>query len=195
MSRKYCNGGRPPGKRGSTFRGGHTYKDVGFDSYQQYLSSDLWSQIRCRQLKRYPKCCVCGCAATQVHHVEYAVPVMGGECDELLVSVCRGCHINLEFEGEAKRKIRESRELLVSLLNKASNAEVIERIASGFARLPRLIKKLKRSNTDNNGKRLSKSVRKKQQQIVGARKPKKQKVFSPPETPAKLPTLTFKKAM
>lgn len=121
-------------KKGSRFiNRDRVVKSMGFVSYRAYLASALWSEIRGRILARdHGKCRLCGEPANSVHHVTYTKPVMCGRNDGQLISICRGCHESIEFDGGKK------------LLKTAHIAEMASK---------RAIKKL--------GGRRSKSLRKK----------------------------------
>jgi 5-methylcytosine-specific restriction endonuclease McrA len=84
-------------------------KDLGFDSYRQYLESPLWASIRSEVLARDKKKCVkCGGRATQVHHMSYGPKVLSGERIGRLVSVCASCHRAAEFDDDTKVSVREA---------------------------------------------------------------------------------------
>lgn len=76
----------------------------GFTSYRQYLASDLWADIRRRVLERDGGLCVCRRPASQIHHTSYAPSVMSGEDIGPLVSVCRMCHKDSEFDRDGNKK-------------------------------------------------------------------------------------------
>jgi hypothetical protein len=76
-------------------------KQLGFESYADYLKSDLWRGIRQRVLDRDENhCWCCPKKARQVHHKSYALAVMEGKDLEPLISICRGCHKHIEFKDE-----------------------------------------------------------------------------------------------
>lgn len=78
---------------------------LGFQSYRQYLRSDLWYGIRSRILSRDQHTCRC-CSepATQVHHRSYRWFVLIGEDEDKLISLCDQCHYVIEFyESGMKR--------------------------------------------------------------------------------------------
>lgn len=79
---------------------------LGFGDYQSsYLASALWQRIRRRILKRDNHTCFrCSEKATQVHHLTYTEPVLKGEDDSQLVSVCAECHDRIEFDGDRNRR-------------------------------------------------------------------------------------------
>lgn len=79
-------------------------KKLGYSSYQIYLKSDLWSDIRAKQLEKEPNCMSCGKKATQVHHTVYTHKVLDGRNDQGLHSVCGKCHFKSEFrEGDREK--------------------------------------------------------------------------------------------
>lgn len=70
---------------------------LGFSSYKEYLSSQLWKEIRANVLQQYPECRVCDKPATNVHHKSYSRMVMIGVLTSELVSLCTKCHEQIEF--------------------------------------------------------------------------------------------------
>lgn len=94
---------------------------MGFDSYDAYLSSDLWRSIRDRKLLDDGRLCF-GCGAPncrQVHHGSYAREVLEGRAPHELFTTCDDCHKACEFlfgvkvgpkqATEALRKLRRER--------------------------------------------------------------------------------------
>lgn len=82
---------------------------MGFKSYEEYRSSDLWSKIRSAVLSRDRwKCQYCRVdkksKASQVHHLSYDEATMRGERIDTLASVCHTCHKVIEFDGEGKKR-------------------------------------------------------------------------------------------
>ena len=83
--------------------------------YETYLSGPLWKIIRSRVLDRDGKVCQrCASMASVVHHRSYADDVMLGNRDEMLVSLCRGCHDFIEFDGGRKTSLNEANQRLDS---------------------------------------------------------------------------------
>ncbi len=74
-------------------------KRLGYDSYQQYLRSDLWKGIRAAVLPRCGGvCCCCKVRqATTVHHGSYRTSVMVGHEPKCLIPLCWKCHEAAEF--------------------------------------------------------------------------------------------------
>lgn len=75
---------------------------LGFSTYSSYLSSHIWKFIRDRQLERFPNCRICKQRASQVHHLDYRLETLVGKGTIGVVSVCRDCHIKIEFEDGVK---------------------------------------------------------------------------------------------
>ncbi len=72
--------------------GGRWYGMRKYDSYQEYLQSDIWKAIKKIILQRDNYTCqVCNCRATQVHHKLYP-EIWGHEVPDILISVCNSCH-------------------------------------------------------------------------------------------------------
>lgn len=76
-------------------------RQLGFRSYREYLDSPLWTGIRERHLRIYQHC-HCGRWARQVHHQKYSLANLSGKSPAGLRSVCAGCHVQAEFEGDRK---------------------------------------------------------------------------------------------
>lgn len=97
---------------------GAALRKLGFASYRLYLESPLWKEIRARVLDRDRCWCrVCKSArATQVHHLRYTLQVLRGNAGQLrfLISVCRGCHRAVEFDGGRKRDPFEVRREVIT---------------------------------------------------------------------------------
>lgn len=85
-------------------------RDMGFDSYQQYLQSDKWAAIRSRALlKNQGRCFKCGRQATQVHHSRYEHKGLSGQSLRHLWPVCAKCHTSAEVsESGEKRSIHSA---------------------------------------------------------------------------------------
>jgi hypothetical protein len=77
--------------------------------YLEYLKKPLWTkEIRARKLERDKHVCrCCGGEATLVHHRSYAPEVMRGENDEMLASLCEGCHNYIEFDEFGNKRTNQ----------------------------------------------------------------------------------------
>ena len=88
------------------------WKELGFRSYDAYIKSRLWWNIRQLVLERDGKCCqVCGSPSKMVHHIDYAKIIMLGKGDQHeLITLCEPCHNFVEQDKRVSEK--------KSLLNK-----------------------------------------------------------------------------
>lgn len=78
---------------------------LGFNSYVEYLDSQLWRDVRTSVLKdRGWECELCGDEATQVHHQYYAIEDLTGARFDCLVAICRACHLVVEFDSRGKKR-------------------------------------------------------------------------------------------
>lgn len=79
-------------------------KYMGFATYDSYLESRTWDEIRRRILTRdRRKCQRCGGRASQVHHRNYSLDTLSGDNDAGLTSLCGHCHLDIEFDGDRKQ--------------------------------------------------------------------------------------------
>ena len=101
------------------------WEQLGVDDYAGYLQSDRWKQIRARVLKRdEQRCRRCSNKATQVHHRSYHLDVFLGIGIKQLVSLCRTCHREIEFdERGVKLSLVETEERLQRGLRPAPGAK------------------------------------------------------------------------
>lgn len=79
-------------------------KNMGYETYSDYLDSKRWKRIRAEVLDRNPNCVRCGDTATQVHHSQYTNANLVGNSIEHLHPVCRPCHEFAEI-GRHSRKL------------------------------------------------------------------------------------------
>ena len=80
-------------------------KAIGFNSYKEYLKSDLWKSIRENVFDVKGKMCAakdCTAPATQIHHTRYKMEELGGRNLRHLHPLCRDCHYKIEFDGKKK---------------------------------------------------------------------------------------------
>jgi 5-methylcytosine-specific restriction endonuclease McrA len=94
------------------------WKELGFRSYDAYIKSRLWWNIRQLVLERDGKCCqVCGSPSKTVHHIDYTQTIMLGQGDQHeLITLCEPCH---NFVEQNKR-ISEKKSLLNKLFGQHS---------------------------------------------------------------------------
>ncbi len=90
---------------------------LGFESYADYLQSDLWDWIR-SNLKNEPASNECYCCRSKTglswHHKCYSLRVLVGNfsnCPAVVVRLCRECHYAIHREGEKwlERDVVDSR--------------------------------------------------------------------------------------
>ena len=94
------------------------WKELGFRSYDAYIKSRLWWNIRQIILERDGRCCqVCGSPSKTVHHIDYTQTIMLGQGDQHeLITLCEPCH---NFVEQNKR-ISEKKGLLNKLFGQHS---------------------------------------------------------------------------
>lgn len=74
-------------------------------SYDQYLRSTLWKEIREWVIKAQGgRCSICDRQAEEVHHHDYTDKTMWGEKSEGLVGLCSRCHNLVEFDGDRVKR-------------------------------------------------------------------------------------------
>lgn len=89
--------------------------DLGFQSYAEYLGSELWETVRGWALERTGACFGCGRQATEVHHREYTKKALLGKKPAALVPICSCCHREIEFSGGEKSDLRTANARLDAL--------------------------------------------------------------------------------
>lgn len=75
---------------------------LNYNTYTDYLNSNLWKEIKTGFLTKNPLCCLCGKLATQVHHENYSIEVLEGKDNNKLHALCRNCHFKIEFNSKVK---------------------------------------------------------------------------------------------
>lgn len=100
------------------------YSFIGFVSYNDYIKSDLWKEIRIIVLRRDGfKCRVCsGKKKIQVHHKNYELETLTGKNIEGLITLCEEHHKLLEFNEDGTRKgLSKSNPELEIMLDEVEN--------------------------------------------------------------------------
>lgn len=103
---------------------------IGYESYSEYLQSDLWKMIRREKLKKYQKCLLCTENSQVVHHLNYNVETLVGKNHSALVCLCHTCHeiIEIDVHGQ-KRSLEEANKTLRFLADKNGyTPNVVKRI-------------------------------------------------------------------
>lgn len=86
-------------------------RDLGFTSYQHYLASDLWKQVKRKVFQIKGKSCeLCGRPAATVHHNRYCLGSMLGRRLKFLIPICHACHEEVEFDGDKKLSLGRARQ-------------------------------------------------------------------------------------
>lgn len=79
---------------------------LGFKTYSTYLRSPLWQIVRKEVLRRDKyKCQAKGCKrkAQEVHHLSYSIATLVGRNAGMMVSLCRDCHEECEFDSKGNK--------------------------------------------------------------------------------------------
>lgn len=86
-------------------------RELGYETYKQYLGSPLWRRLKQEALAAHPDCWACGNIATEVHHSKYTTQAL--LVGDGLVSVCRSCHQRASVKRNGSvRTAREATERL-----------------------------------------------------------------------------------
>ena len=104
--------------------------ELGFDTYEAYLFSDLWKGIRRAVLDRDRKRCRCGAKATQVHHRRYAKVDLSGATLSYLMAICRPCH---EFGSKDGERITTPEEATIRIMARVKAIKERKRGLAGVA--------------------------------------------------------------
>lgn len=89
--------------------------EIGYSSYQDYLKSEEWKEIRNKKLNKFPICLICSSKSSQVHHMSYDCLTLLGVHLHRLVALCGVCHEKIEFDGKRKRTVKEANKCLFHL--------------------------------------------------------------------------------
>lgn len=117
---------------------------LGYETYSEYLQSDMWKAIRDAVLLERPYCAVCARKATEVHHFCYLDAVLVGLANDMLFPMCHECHHRVEFEGDAKRHLIDAQYFLVHEFNNTGRRVVSDRLMHRYRLLKRQDKRRKR---------------------------------------------------
>lgn len=103
-------------------------KEMGFSSYEEYRESELWDIIRKKVLSRDACFCrICGKRGYEVHHFTYNEKILRGERPEVLITLCRECHQEIEFQGSKKRSLKDSQRML---LEKVTRTKLVKGVSN-----------------------------------------------------------------
>lgn len=80
-------------------------RDLGFSSYAEYLTSDLWAAIRTAVFwLRGRDCTLCRRSGTVLHHQQYTIKVLIGEDISPIFPLCRTCHRRIEYTPDGRKR-------------------------------------------------------------------------------------------
>lgn len=84
--------------------------ELGYENYNDYLSSPLWAGIRTRVLAHLnPICRLCGKAGKQIHHLNYSRDTLLGKKLDGMIVLCYRCHRKCEYKGgNVKRSLADT---------------------------------------------------------------------------------------
>lgn len=116
-----------------------TYKErnahlrtMGFESYADYLESDLWGDIRHRVMSlKGGKCQLCNNAATQVHHARYTASNLSGKRLRHLFALCAYHHSRIEILPTGRKRPQKK---VGGVLRKALTRKELQGTANAVAR-------------------------------------------------------------
>lgn len=103
-------------------------KELGFDSYQDYLLSRHWTEVRNRwRYSGKPRFCVaCNSSDYELHHQSYAN--LGIETLADLVPLCRTCHQHVhQAHGNRSSAVRVGKGIMMNLFG-WSEQEAVRRL-------------------------------------------------------------------
>ena len=102
-------------------------KSLGFDSYAEYLRSDLWKEIRKKVFSIKGRIChCCGKRASAVHHTAYTFKSLVGDTRSLMANmhpICAKCHKKVHFKPTGEFRKRHG--ATVSFWNRAAKAKPV----------------------------------------------------------------------
>lgn len=101
----------PPNNKGRTYASrDQILRGMGYNSYQEYLKSDLYALIRRKVFaQKGANCRVCSKQATELHHNRYSRKELTGKSVKFINPICRECHEKIEFEkGEGGEVFKNS---------------------------------------------------------------------------------------
>lgn len=79
-------------------------QSLGYKTYADYLTSDLWEHVRGKVFRlKGSNCHLCKAPATELHHNRYHKNDLTGKCVTYIHPVCRGCHSRIEFDKDGQK--------------------------------------------------------------------------------------------
>lgn len=90
----------------SYFQRNSILKHLGFDTYTDYLASDMWKQVKAEAYSTYGnKCFLCLGKAWVVHHHKYTLKNLNGRSVKSLFPLCHACHEHIEIKPDGTKRM------------------------------------------------------------------------------------------
>lgn len=90
-------------------------ESMGFNTYREYLDSELWARIRRKVYSiKGRDCFLCGSAATALHHNRYHISDLKGKTIKHIHPICRKCHERIEFKKGEKVSLKKAKKAFES---------------------------------------------------------------------------------
>lgn len=110
---------------------------LGFNTYHEYLNSNLWCMIRQSAIDYHGKTClICNEHYRIIHHLSYTREVLLGMDLNQLVPLCNDCHKRVEFHGKRKRTLQQALRIFRKLIKQTNPPKTKPRIPPGKKRRP-----------------------------------------------------------
>ena len=84
--------------------------NLGFETYGDYLNSNLWKVIKYHILDRDVRYCrgrKCNTKTTEVHHLTYIEASLSGQIPHVLLTLCPNCQDKVNYDNGVKRSIAD----------------------------------------------------------------------------------------
>lgn len=78
-------------------------KELEYDSYEDYLKSKLWLDIRSEIFSKQKKCYLCNKKSKVVHHYRYTKENLSGLSYDDMYALCHKHHYKIEFDNEGQK--------------------------------------------------------------------------------------------
>ncbi len=120
-------------------------KAMGFASYQAYLESPLWLDIRARAMMQAESVCGrCGLGRNlQVHHRAYDPATLAGTCLDALTVICRRCHQRAERSKRWNTPYDHFQQVNRRVMRDQKSWRPAMKASTGATGAPRLVKAAK----------------------------------------------------
>lgn len=113
-------------------------REMGYQSYKEYLQTALWQSIRARVLCENQTCQMCNKeTSTIVHHLKYDKATLSGKSIKRLRALCEICHHIIEFDGDRKNSLKQANEAYLRIAKEPIKASRRERPREGWESIGR----------------------------------------------------------